>query len=118
MASQEEILDALADYANRCNANVKLRRMLQSWSRLVHFRTLDTGDAFSVTIRDGEIVATGAGVAGQPDLVVSATSEDLCDMFWGDLNPAQKYLTGEIAIQGAAADVIRIDAMASLIWAD
>jgi putative sterol carrier protein len=118
MASQKEILDALADYATRCNNNVKLRRMLQTWSRLVHFRTLDTDDAFSVTIENGEIVATIAGAAGQPDLVVSATSEDLCDMFWGDLNPAQKYLTGEIVIRGAAADVMRIDTMASLIWAD
>jgi hypothetical protein len=36
MASQKEILDALADYATRCNNNVKLRRMLQTWSRLVH----------------------------------------------------------------------------------
>jgi putative sterol carrier protein len=90
--------------------------MLQSWSRLVHFRTLDTGAAFTVSIDNGEIMGTIAGASGQPDLVVSATSEDLCDMFWGDLNPAQKYLSGEIVIRGAAADVMRIDAMASLIW--
>jgi len=119
MAGQEEILDALADYATRCNGNEKLRRMLENWSRLVHFRTLDTGEIFTVSIKNGQVVAIGAGTTGEPpDLVVSATSEDLCDMFWGDLNPARKYLTGEIAIQGAAADVMRIDAMASLIWAD
>jgi len=118
MASQDEILDALADYATRCNGNAKLRRMLGGWSRLVHFRALDTGDAFSVRIDSGEIVGTAAGAEGEPDLVVSATSEDLCDMFWGDLNPAKKYLNGEIVIRGAAADVLRIDAMASLIWAE
>jgi len=118
MASQDEILDALADYASRCNDNPKLRHMLRGWSRLVHFRALDTADAFTVRIEDGAIVDSGPGAAGEPDLVVSATSEDLCDMFWGDLNPAQKYLNGEIVIRGAAADVMRIDAMASLIWAE
>jgi putative sterol carrier protein len=118
MASQDEILEALGDYATRCNGNAQLRRMLVGWSRLVHFRAHDTGDAFTVRIDRGEIVASAAGAAGEPDLVVSATSEDLCDMFWGDLNPAQKYLNGEIAIRGAAADVMRIDAMASLIWAE
>jgi len=118
MASQDEIVDALGDYAARCNGNAKLRRMLQGWSRVIHFRAQDTGDAFTVRIDDGEIVRTEAGAAGEADLVVSAASEDLCDMFWGDLNPAQKYLNGEIAVRGAAADVMRIDAMASLIWAD
>ncbi len=118
MASQDEIRDALVDYVSRCNGNAKLRRMLQGWSRLVHFRALDTGDAFTVRIRNGEIVGTSAGATGEPDLVISATSEDLCDMFWGDLNPAQKYLNGEIVVRGAAADVMRIDAMASLIWAE
>jgi len=118
MAGQQEILDALRDYATRCNGNGKLRRMLQTWSRLVHFRALDTGAVFTVRIDKGEIVGTDPGAGGQPDLVVSATSEDLCDMFWGDLNPAQKYLNGAIVVQGAAADVMRIDAMASLMWAD
>lgn len=118
MASETEILDALADYATRCNSNLKLRRMLHGWSRLIHFRTLDTAETFTVRIANGEIVGIDAGAAGQPDLEVSARSEDLCDLFWGDLNPTKKYLNGEIVIRGAAADVMRIDAMASLIWAD
>jgi putative sterol carrier protein len=118
MASQEEILDALVDYATRCNANLRLRRMLQGWTRLVHFHTLDGDASFAVRIDSGEIVDTCAGASGEPDLVVTATSEDLCDLFWGDLNPTEKYLNGDIVIRGAAADVIRIDAMASVLWAD
>jgi putative sterol carrier protein len=118
MASQDEISEALVDYAARCNSNEKLRKMLQGWTRTVHFRAVDTGDAFTVRISDGQIVAWEPGAAGDADLVVSASSEDLCDMFWGDLNPVQKYLNGEIVVRGSAADVMRIDAMASLIWAD
>jgi len=116
MATQDEILDALADYTTRCNANPKLRKMLRSWSRCVQFRALDTGDSFTIEITMGEVTSQSAGAVGQPDLVIAGTSEDLCDMFWGDLNPAQKYLNGEIKVQGSADDVLRVDAMASLIW--
>lgn len=117
MASQAEILDALADYTERCNSNDKLRRMLQGWSRVLHFQASDTGDVFTVQVTDGRIVGSSSGASGDADLVVSAASEDLCDMFWGDLNPVQKYMNGEIVVRGAAADVMRLDAMASLIWA-
>ena len=39
-------------------------------------------------------------------------------MFWGDLNPAAKYLSGEIKVVGSQQDVLRVDAMAAVIWAD
>lgn len=39
-------------------------------------------------------------------------------MFWGDLNPVAKYLRGEIAVQGSQEDVMRLDAISSVIWPD
>ena len=43
------------------------------------------------------------GHEGQPDVVVTGSSEDFCDMFWGDLNPSEKYMSGEITLAGLAA---------------
>ena len=116
MATTVEIRAGLDDYRQRCNDNARLRKMLRSWTRLVHFTSTDTDAVFTVTIDKGEITDVQDGAVGTPDLVISATSEDLTDMFWGDLNPAQKYMTGEIAVKGSAEDVMRVDAMASLIW--
>lgn len=118
MASRDEIVEALIDFSSRCNANAKLRKMLRDWSRCVQFLAQDTGDVFTVGIDSGEITSRAVGAEGIADLVVSATSEDLCDLFWGDLNPAQKYLNGEIQVRGAAADVMRIDAMSRLMWSE
>jgi putative sterol carrier protein len=118
MATAEEICEALADYRERCNANAKLTKMLRTWSRRIHFCAVDTADNFTVVIESGRIVLHSQGAAGEPDLVIAGTSEDLCDMLWGDLNPVQKYLTGEITVQGSADDVMRVDAMVSLIWTD
>ena len=118
MATSAEVREGLDDYVTRCNANARLRKMLRNWSRTCVFNALDDPSlAFTIRIDAGEIVSVEEGAA-PADLTISATSEDLADMFWGDLNPAQKYVTGEIKVQGSAEDVMRVDAMAALIWID
>ncbi len=116
VASADEIAAALDDFSARCNANGSLRKMLRTWCRVIHFCAADTGDVFTVRIDFGEITSVTLGAGDVADLMVTAGSEDLCDLFWGDLNPAQKYLSGEIVVRGEAADVLRIDAMSSLMW--
>ncbi len=116
MATSAEIMEALADYQQQCNNNARLRRMQRDWSRLLHFVASDTGDVFTMEVVKGEIVSNRAGAHGVPDVIVTAKSEDMCDMFWGDLNPAQKYLDGEILVKATPEDVQRIDAITMIIW--
>lgn len=116
MATTAEILEALADYQEQCNGNERLRRMQKEWTRRLHFRATDTDDWFTMVVVNGEITEYGAGQEGAPDIVVSATREDLCDMFWGDLNPSQKYLRGEILVKATPEDVMRLDAISMIIW--
>jgi len=118
MATAEEIMEALADYKEQCNSNKRLRRMQRDWTKLIHFIAQDTGDTFTMEVKQGEIVSNELGTRGQPDVIVTARSEDMCDMFWGDLNPAQKYLDGEILVKASPEDVQRIDAITMIIWPD
>jgi putative sterol carrier protein len=118
MATKEEILEALADYQVQCNENQRLRRMQRDWSKLIHFNAEDTGDGFTMDVLKGEITSFEAGSRGAPDIIVTAISEDLCDMFWGDLNPSQKYLDGEIKVKASQEDVLRLDAITMIIWPD
>lgn len=118
MATSEEIMEALADYQIQCNNNKRLRRMQRDWTKLLHFLAEDTGDSFTMDVVKGEITAIQSGKKGTPDVVVNACSEDMCDMFWGDLNPAQKYLDGEIRVKASQEDVQRIDAITMIIWPD
>ncbi len=116
MATPAEILEALADYQVQCNGNQRLRKMQRDWSKLIHFVAKDSGDGFTMDVVKGEITGFRAGLDGTPDVVVTATSEDLCDMFWGDLNPSQKYLRGEIQVKASTEDVMRLDAITMIIW--
>jgi putative sterol carrier protein len=116
MATSEEIMEALADFKEQCNSNKRLRRMQRDWSKVIHYKAIDTGDAFTSTVVEGELVKNEAGTIGTPDLVIECDSETMCDMFWGDINPTQKYLRGEIKVKGSQEDVMRIDAITAIIW--
>jgi putative sterol carrier protein len=118
MADWAELQEALADYTASCNGNERLRKMQREWSRTIHFVCTDTGAAFSMHVDHGEILSTPEGHVGVPDIVVSTTSEMFCDMFWGDLNPVQSYLRGEIAVKGSQEDIMRLDAISYVIWPD
>lgn len=116
MATSAELAEALADYQQRTNQNDRLRRILQGWDRVVHLVAADNEVRFTLTVKGTLVVSIEEGLAGVPDLVVRADSEDLCDMFWGDLNPAEKYMNGEIKLEGSAEDVMRLDAMSMVMW--
>ena len=118
MASAQEITEAYADWRERCNANERLRRMVRGWDRVVHLRATDTGDSFTVEVRDQNIGALSEGSVGTPDMVVTATSEDFADLFWGDLNPSEKYMSGEIVLAGSQEDVMRLDALSMVAFLD
>jgi putative sterol carrier protein len=118
MAGWDELQEALADYTVSCNSNERLRKMQRDWTRMLHFVCSDTTDTFSMDVQAGEIVNTGPGHTGVPDVVVTTDSETFCDMFWGDINPMPKYLRGEIQVRGSQEDIMRIDAISYIIWPD
>jgi putative sterol carrier protein len=116
VATSAELSEALADYQKRTNQNDRLRRILRGWDRVVHLVATDNEARFTLSVKATLMVSIEEGLAGEPDLVVRADSEDLCDMFWGDLNPAEKYMNGEIKLEGSAEDVMRLDAMSMVMW--
>jgi putative sterol carrier protein len=116
VATAGEVAEALADYQRRTNENERLRRMLRGWDRVVHVVAIDNDVRFTLTVKDTLMISAEEGLSGEPDLIVRASSEDFCDMFWGDLNPAEKYMNGEIKLEGSAEDVMRLDAMSMVIW--
>ncbi|MGO8873965.1 MAG: SCP2 sterol-binding domain-containing protein [Acidimicrobiales bacterium] len=118
MATAQEIADAYADWQVRCNDNPRLAKMLRGWNRTVHLVASDTGDGFTVVVTDSVLADLQHGLVDRPDLVVTATSEDFADLFWGDLNPSEQYLSGEIVLAGQAEDVMRLDAMSMVVFLD
>ena len=118
MASTEELLEAYAQWRARSNGNQRLTSMLRGWDRVIHFTATDTGRGYTMRVKDQQLSALWVSHQGQPDVVVCGSSEDFCDMFWGDLNPSEKYLSGEITLMGSQQDVMRIDAISMVAFLD
>jgi len=118
MATRQEITEALLDFQVQCNRNERLRRMQRDWSKVIHIAAADNDSRHTMTVVEGEITKVGEGLEGTPDIIVTTDSEILCDMFWGDLNPAQKYLRGELKLKASPEDVMRLDAINLIVWPD
>jgi putative sterol carrier protein len=118
MATAEEVAEAYVDWQVRCNDNPRLAKMLRGWDRVVHLVASDTGDGFTIEVAGSVLADLRHGLVDRPDLVVTATSEDFADLFWGDLNPSEKYVSGEIVLAGSIEDVMRLDAMSMVVFLD
>ena len=115
MATSQEIMEALIDFQQQCNDNKRLRRMQRDWTRLLHYVATDTGDAFTMRVVAGETTDIKPDRDGTPDVIIETDSETMCDMFWGDINPTQKYMRGEIKVKTNQKNIIHINTITTII---
>lgn len=115
MATQEELREALDDYIVQAQKSQRVTRSLRNWNCNVYFEATDIQAAFTMTIKDGQTTIHD-GQYEQPDLIVRGSSEDLANIFWCDANPASNYMQGAVKIQGSQDNVMRLDAMALLVY--
>jgi putative sterol carrier protein len=118
MATPEEIQEAYGQWRTRSNDNERLRKMVRGWDRVIHFAMTDVNAGYTMEVKAQALSELREGLVGTPDVVVTGTSEDFCDMFWGDLNPSEKYMSGEIKLAGSQQDVMRIDALSMVAFLD
>ena len=115
MATQEELREALDDYVVQAQKSQRVTRSLRNWNCNVYFEAIDIQAAFTMAIKDSQTTIYD-GQYEQPDLIVRGSSEDLANIFWCDANPASNYMQGAVKIQGSQDNVMRLDAMALLVY--
>jgi len=115
MATREELREAIDDYVMQAGKSERVLRSLRNWNCVIYFEATDVAAGFTMTFKDGK-VAVSDGTQGEADLIVKGSSEDLAEIFWGEANPASNYMQGAIKVQGSQEHVMRLDAMAMLIY--
>ena len=115
MATREELREAFDDYIEQARKSERVMRSLRNWNCVIYTEAVDIGAGFTMVIKDGQ-VAVHDGVQEPPDLIIQGSSEDLCDIFWCDANPASNYMQGAIKTKGSSDNVMRLDAMSLLIY--
>jgi putative sterol carrier protein len=115
MATREELREALDDYVAHAGSSERVQRALKSWNCVIYIEASDVEASFTMVIAGGK-ASIEDGSTAPPDLIVRGNSEDLANIFWGDENPASNYMQGAIKVQGSQDNVMRLDAMALMIF--
>ncbi len=116
MATKEELREALDDYVGRAQKSERVQRTLKGWNCVMHLQATDIDSSFTMTVKDGQLSSVEEGQPGVADLIITGSSEDLANIFWGDENPASNYMQGAIKTQGSQDDIMRLDAMAMFLF--
>ncbi len=117
-ATRDELLAAVADYVEQVNGNDEIKRTFRRWDCVIRVSAIDLDAAFTLTVEGGTVTSFDDGAEAVPDLVVNASSTDLLEIFWGEVNPAQRYTDGAVTIQGPQEHLMRLDAMTMLVFLD
>lgn len=117
MATHEEIAESLKAFQEGYNKNQKLKIMNRDWNRVIVIRANDVASEHTLVLQDGELSVNGKP-AENPDLVVTADSETLADLFYGDITPTEPYMNGTLTIQGTEDDIVRLDFLSLMIWGE
>ncbi len=117
MATQAELHEALNDYITHARQSERVMRSLRNWNCNIYIEAIDIQAAFTLTIKNNQTDVYD-GQYEQPDLILRGTSEDLANIFWCDANPASNYMQGALKIQGPQDHLLRLDAMAMLIYTE
>ncbi|HZU66072.1 MAG TPA: SCP2 sterol-binding domain-containing protein [Ktedonobacteraceae bacterium] len=115
MATREEMREALDDYVAEAGKSERVLKALRNWNCVIYFEATDIDAALTMIIKDGQVSVYDAPHE-QADLIVRGSSEDLTNIFWGEANPASNYMQGAIKVQGSQENVMRLDAMAMMIY--
>ncbi len=105
-------MSALSDMMSRFAACYHARGDLvaeqRGWHCTIILRAGDSGQNVTVRIDDGRVIEVHE--REEPvDLVVCADQQTLCDILELRRGPNEPYLFGELTVQGAEADFVRLD---------
>jgi hypothetical protein len=106
-----ELRSALAVFVAAYLARPELVRLQKGWSPRIRLRATDTPAEVTVRFVDGVPLVESA--PAEPTLVVSSDERTLCDVLRLQLSPNEPYLFGELTVQGAEADFVRLDYIAT-----
>ncbi len=117
MATHEEITASLNHFCTNCNQNERLKIMNRDWNRVILVRAEDITSEHTIVMENGQMnITTGAPAAA--NLTVSAGSEILADLFYGDITPAEPYMNGTLKVKGSEEDILRLDFITLMIWGE
>jgi hypothetical protein len=114
------LLDSLHDFQRRFNENQRVKKLIKGWDRYLKVEGTDTGELYTVTIKDLMINKIESGCSLPDDdedvITLQAGEEVLVRIFTGKYNPAHALIDGALAVFSGDRDKVKLEAIAMLVW--
>jgi hypothetical protein len=107
------LLDWTQDFVAAYHGRPALVGECRGWRCTIALRCPDSGEAVSVQVEDGRVVAVAEG--GEGTLRVTADAAVLEAVLLRRRSPNEPYLFGELLVQGAEADFLQLDYVATTL---
>jgi putative sterol carrier protein len=107
--------EALAVFAQRVNADGRLKQMNRDWNRTINLVPDDSADSAHLIYQSAEMTVA-SGLSELADIVLMAPEKILREIFLGQSSPTEPYLAGALRIKGSQEDMMRLDVLSLLIW--
>ncbi|MBI4744835.1 MAG: SCP2 sterol-binding domain-containing protein [Actinobacteria bacterium] len=117
MGTKEELAESLNNFQTLCLEEPDLPVMLKGWKRNICVEPGDIDADFTIEIKNGKPIVK-EGKADHPDIIISADSDLLIDLFWGDIGPTEPYSDENLKVEGEEEDVIKVDSITALLWGE
>jgi putative sterol carrier protein len=108
---------SLDNFQSKANANDNVHKLVKDWSPNIIIETMDTDESYTLLVRDERIAEILENQANSShEIRLEGDTDVLQAIFYGDRNPAEAVLNGDLAVFGNPNDQIKLDAITLLIW--
>ncbi len=109
--TQETILDCLdrleRAFRKRWNNDEKFRSSLEGKDRDILIDLRAEG-AWTLKVRDGDLVSIDEGKPRDPDVKIDAEAEDFVAVFNGEISPLEAYVKRRIKVKAGFRDILLV----------
>jgi hypothetical protein len=107
----------LQEFRVRVNVKNRLAFLLKGWEPTLVVETTDTGEIFSLPVRNQAIESVKAAYEqASHEIHIRGTTEILALVFSGKKNPAIAFMQGDLEVVGSTQDQVKLDAICLVVW--
>jgi putative sterol carrier protein len=116
-SNPQTLVACLRDFQARVGENKRVQALLKGWEPNVIVEATDSGDAYTLLVRNRGIEAIAEGSHEAPHRIqVRGEQKLLMEIFSGKKNPSEAFIDGELEVFGDDRDRIKLDAITLVLW--
>lgn len=115
---QESLQQCLLGFVERVNSNKRIPSLIKGWEPNIIVESEDSDDLYTLMVRGCVVDEMVSGETSKPEheIRVCASLNELCNVFSGNKNAANSFLSGDLTLFASDKDQVKLDAIGLLVW--